>query len=242
MTAYTARPLNTNALYEPVEQTGHGFVVGNLIIFNGTNYQLAKADTAANAAGTLMVGNVADANSFFVSQEGFITNIIQALTPGDSYYLSATSAGLLDLNRPGVVGEVILECFTAVTASSGYFWGGFGTLIESPTEFNWTTKTTDFTAASNNGYFINAAGNVNVTLPATFAEGDVIQLASINTGTITVLQNAGQSIILGSGGQTTVGVGGSLVGTTTFQGLELIGAVANTVLYCKPPFGTFEAI
>lgn len=244
--AYSALELNTNALYQAVNQVAHGFSVGSVVRWNGTAFVLANNSSILNAGGIVMVSTVVNTDQFYVTQDGFVSGLTTApseggaYTPGTTYYLSATS-GLMTAVKPTTVGRVLVACYEAYSATSGFFFGGFGDLIESPTAFLWSTVTVDTPLVTNQGYFANSVGNINFTLPTIFSVGDVIQIAAINVGTITVLQNAGQSIILGSGGATTVGAGGSLAGGAAYQSLELIGAVANTVLYCKPPFGTFLA-
>lgn len=94
-------------------------------------------------------------------------------------------------------------------------------------EFIWNTVTTHTTLVPNNGYFINSAGGVNLTLPTVCNPGEKISIAGINIGLWTIVQNAGQSIII-SPSVTTVGVGGSLTASNGYDSINLVCCVTNT--------------
>lgn len=233
MTSYTARPLNTAQLLFRVNQVAHGFNVGDVIMFNGA-WVLAQANAEANCESICMVFLLVDVDNFFVTQEGEVFDIAIAPAPfiaGTQFWLSPFVAGQLTAVNPTTVGHVRTPCFKALTTDSGLFFGGTGELIEAPTQFQWNTVTMDTTMIPNEGYIVNAAANVNLTLPINFSVGDVMEVKCINTGTVTLLQNGGQSIIFGAGGSTTVGAGGSLAGTTSRQSVTLTGAMANTLIY-----------
>lgn len=95
---------------------------------------------------------------------------------------------------------------------------------------SWNTITgASATLASNNGYIINHASAVTLTLPGTFNVGDIIMISGYGAGLWSIAQNAGQKIIIGNA-LTTIGVTGSLSATNQYDSIELIGHVANTVL------------
>ncbi len=79
------------------------------------------------------------------------------------------------------------------------------------------------------GYIANSAGLLTFTLPAVFNVGDYFIIDGLGAGGWTIAQNAGQTIFF-SGGQTTVGVGGSLASASRFDSVRLKAIVANTTL------------
>lgn len=79
----------------------------------------------------------------------------------------------------------------------------------------------------NNGYIANNAGLVTLTLPATSAFGDVIQVGGKGTGGWRIAQNAGQTIHFGSL-DTTTGAGGSLSSMLRYDCVEMVCITANT--------------
>lgn len=92
----------------------------------------------------------------------------------------------------------------------------------------WTEVTgTSQTAAVDNGYILNNVALVTITLPTTFAVGDVVVVIGKGAGGWKVGQPAGDNIQFGDLA-TTAGTGGSLQSTNQYDCVELIGIVANT--------------
>lgn len=240
--AFSARPSSSNELNQLVNETGHGFAVGDVLRFNGTIFVKAQANSLVNCQGVVIVSLVSSVDSFYVTQIGWVNDLTATFVAGTQYYVDPAVAGALTSVQPTSTGQIYLPCFVADDDHSGYFYTSSGIAISSPTEFNWTVVTTNTTLATNNGYFANSAGNINFTLPATFNVGDVIQIAGVSTGSWAVLQNAGQSILVGALGATTIGVGGSLASTNAHDSIELIGYVANTTLYLKPTEGSITVV
>lgn len=99
--------------------------------------------------------------------------------------------------------------------------GGGGGLLP------WTVVTgATGTAVSGNGYILNNAGVVTVTLPSTSAVGDVIKLAGMGAGGWALAQLASQIIHFGNLDSTT-GTGGSLASTNLRDVVEILCVVAN---------------
>jgi len=103
-----------------------------------------------------------------------------------------------------------------------------GNQLKATSGFTWNVINTDTAAASDNGYFVNDAGNVNISLPATSSIGDAIEISEIGTGTWTITQAAGQQIRLGSY-QTTLGAGGSLTSTQAGDSIRLTCYADNSL-------------
>lgn len=214
---YSALQLNTNALYQAVNQTAHGFTVGDVVRFNGTIFVTASNTSEANANVVGIVSNVVNADQFYITQEGFVSGLLTAPTeggafiPGTLYYLSSTT-GELTAIKPISVGTVLLPSYIAYTATSGFFFSGGGTLIESGNLFAWQTVTINTSMAVNEGYFINGVGSLNMLLPPVSASGDIIEIATLGVNGCVITQGAGQSVNIVDV-TSTVGA----TGTTTLQ-------------------------
>ena len=192
--AWSATLFNTNALYQGVNQLAHGFIVGDIVRYDGVAFVLAQADNEPNAEIVGMVSNVQDANSFYLTQVGYIFNIASApvnpggaYIPGSLYYLSETNPGALTATKPTTVGQVELPCFIAYTATTGFFFANVGTLIDSGSVFQWNAINSDQTLLVNNGYIVEAAAPLSLDLPSTAAIGDTIKVASTATSIDSVL-------------------------------------------------------
>jgi hypothetical protein len=113
-----------------VNQTTHGFTVGNVIRHNGTSWTKSQADTAANAVVGGIVIAVLSPEVFVMATSGYVAGLT-GLTAGSVHYLSAATAGALTTTAPAIAIPIIL----ADSATSGAlqsFWAGGG--IAAPTE------------------------------------------------------------------------------------------------------------
>ena len=247
--SHSALQLNTNALYQAVNQTAHGFSLGEVVRFNGTDFVLAANTSEANAAVVGVVSTVVNANQFYLTQEGFIAGLTTAPTEGGAYvagtlyYLSAV-AGELTSVKPSAVGTVEFPCFIAYTATSGFFFSSGGTLIESGSLFDWTTVTDNTSMAVNQGYNINGVGSINMLLPAVSAEGDIIEIATLGVNGCVITQNAGNSINIVDD-TSTVGAGGTVTLQATngvlSGSIRLLCLTANAAWKCIGGTGVWAA-
>ena len=84
------------------------------------------------------------------------------------------------------------------------------------------------TLAKNTGYITdNGASLVTYTLPATCAQGGIIEVAGKSSGGWLIAQLAGQQIFLGNQ-QTTLGATGSIASTNLHDYVKLLCITANT--------------
>lgn len=81
------------------------------------------------------------------------------------------------------------------------------------------------------GYIPNNIGLVTLTLPSTAAVGTVIYIQGLGTGGWKIAQNSGQNIQIGSV-SSTIGVGGSVSSSNTFDSLTLLCVSVNTTWAC----------
>jgi hypothetical protein len=83
----------------------NSFIVGDVLYLNGSTYEKAIA-TAANTAEVVGVVSAASPANFQLTLSGEVTGIPYALTTGEAYFLSPTTAGLMTLTEPSVIGQV----------------------------------------------------------------------------------------------------------------------------------------
>jgi hypothetical protein len=112
-----------SSLTNNIAQTAHAFTVGQPLYWNGSAYALAKADSPNTAEVQGIVTTVTDANNFVLTTTGKATGL-SGLTPGEVYWLSEATAGLLTTTQPTAVGSVskpVLVALTATTAQMQIF-------------------------------------------------------------------------------------------------------------------------
>jgi hypothetical protein len=117
-----------DATRHAVNQTGHGFVVGNLVRISSFGfYGFASAASAGAAEVAGMVGQVIDANNFVLVTNGWVSGLT-GLTNG-VYFLDATGSGTMSHTEPSTVGQVSKPVFIADSTTSGYFYNFRGQVI-----------------------------------------------------------------------------------------------------------------
>lgn len=93
----------------------------------------------------------------------------------------------------------------------------------------------------NNGYVTNNAGVVTLTMPATAAFGDVIQVCGKGAGGWSIAQNAGQTIHFGSL-STTAGAGGSLSSILRYDCVEIVCITTDTEFIVNSAIGNLTVV
>lgn len=213
-------------LQQLVTQVAHGFTVGQVVTFRGTQFHLSQANSLLNCQGVLIVMNVVDADHFWVCQDGYLMDLPLLFVEGDQYYVDPATPGALTAVQPSVTGQVSLPCFVADSTTSGYFYTGSGTLVTSPltpTIVNVTTATQAMTA--NTTYIVNyTVGQCTLTLPVAANQGDTIDIIGGEAGNAAgwkIAQNASQ-YIRDISSVTTTGVTGTLTTTNQYQSIEIM--------------------
>lgn len=141
------------------------------------------------------------------------------------HFLSLTDGELLIGSSGNDPVPATLTAGTGVTIAN---LAGQIIVSASGTGFSWNLITgTSAQMFSGNGYTVNNAGLVTLTLPTTSNYGDTIAINGLGAGGWKIAQNAGQNIQLGSS-TTTVGTGGSLASTNQWDSINLFCAVAST--------------
>jgi len=120
-----------------ISKVGHGFVaadVGCPVYLNASgDYVKARADLSATAEVAGLINKYIDADNFEVCLGGEVTsvgaNAASSLTPGEVYFLSASTAGALTATEPTTVGYVSKPVGVARSASAIDFFNMRGVVV-----------------------------------------------------------------------------------------------------------------
>jgi hypothetical protein len=105
--------------------------------------------------------------------------------------------------------------------AAGWVWGRAG-----GSGLTWQVVTTDDDLVADNGYVVNSASLVTLTLPATASINGIIRVVGVGAGGWLIEQLADQQIHFGNL-STTVGVTGSVASVHDRDAVELICVVAD---------------
>ncbi len=111
-----------------ISKNSHGFVVGDILKHDGTNYVKAQANSEVNARALGIVAVVIDANTFVLNMSGFIEGL-SGLTAGSVYYLSAATAGLLTATKPSTAGNYVRPVLMAISTTTGIILHNTASLV-----------------------------------------------------------------------------------------------------------------
>lgn len=127
-TGNTGAAGSTDSIHVNVNQSAHGFSVGNVLRIQNatTTYIKALADTSVNAEVIGIVSSVTDSNNFVIVMFGYVSGL-SGLTKGTVYFLSDTTAGLLTATEPTPNGvKVSKPLLVANGTTTGFFTNGRG--------------------------------------------------------------------------------------------------------------------
>jgi hypothetical protein len=125
----TAKTIDGVDTSQRINAATHGFVVGDVLRHNGTNYVKALADSDANAEVIGMVSSVSsDGNYFDLATIGRITGL-SGLTAGTAYFLSDTVAGTITATATTTEGSIIKPVLISDSTTSGYLYNMRGNEI-----------------------------------------------------------------------------------------------------------------
>lgn len=120
--------------------------------------------------------------------------------------------------------------FATLTGTGGItFTTGAGSLVINATGggLTWSVVTVNASFTVNTGTIANKGSALVMTLPATAAVGDIIEITGINTALgWSIAQNANQQIFFGTS-STTAGVGGSISSINIRDSLRMVCVVAG---------------
>ena len=104
-----------------VNQSTHGFAVGDILKRGSGSYAKAQADSSANSEVVGIVTAVADTDNFTLTVSGSGTLSGASLTDGTCYFLSPSSAGAYTTTETSTATQVSKPVFVA-TSSTTFIW------------------------------------------------------------------------------------------------------------------------
>lgn len=146
--------------------------------------------------------------------------VVGSTTALSTTTIQAPSAGVILTGVAGVT--VSNKNYVTINTSTG----AIGSTTSSMT-WNEVTGTSD-TMVVDNGYIANNGGLVTLTLPTTVAVGSIIRVTGKGAGGWRIAQSANQQINFGLL-STSVGAGGRLDSTATYDTVELVCITANNI-------------
>jgi hypothetical protein len=214
--------------------TNHAIQLGNLSgsltsLGVATNGQIPIGSTGADPvlASPTNGNNISwtiGAGSLRSDVTGTTNHAIQLGNSGGSLTsLGVATNGQIPIGSTGA--DPVLATLTQGTGIS--ISNGAGSITISATgSFTWTEVTgTSQSASVNNGYIANNASLVTITLPSTFAVGDIVRIGGKGTGLWRLAANTGDTIHFGN--QDT-SASGSLTATNRYDSIEVVGITANS--------------
>lgn len=113
-----------------INQTAHGFSVGEALYHTGSAYARGLANAANTSEIVGLVSRVIDANTFELTLEGKVTGL-SGLTAGEVYFLSPTVSGGITITEPTVLGHVSLPIGVAISSTVFYVKSSRGAVVGS---------------------------------------------------------------------------------------------------------------
>lgn len=228
-----------------INQTGHGFSVGDYIRPTTNQWTFSQGNNATNAECWAQVTVVIDSDNFTAvplvgtrQQQTNIVALIAGFAGGDPVYLSATTPGGMTNVAPTTVGQV--------TKPIGYVEANDVGVPISLLSVNYRGQINQSTPVSSNG-LLHSFTDTTLTIPPTttpiivdtyvipantFAVGDVIRIA-VGTTAITNALNSGDNTFQINGGAIIAHSSAAANGVTNELTSTLIGVIkaGNTIEY-----------
>jgi hypothetical protein len=214
---------NGAALLDPIQQTAHGFTVGDILRYDGTGWVWSQANLDANSEVYGMVSVVVDPDNFIITTSGYVTGLV-GLTPGTTYFLSAVTPGRMTPTEPTGDGEISKPIFLSTSPTSGLFTDMRGELIASGGLGANGTALSDSIMQINHGFSIGDAVRFDGTEWVwSQADSDV---DSEVYGLVSNVIDLDNFTITTSG--YIVGLSGLIPGTTYFLSAQIPGGLTST--------------
>lgn len=225
--------------------TAIGYGALQLNTTNNSNVAIGRLALGSTTSGSVNIGIGTNAGNNYTSNEDYNICLGSNGILGDSHVMrlgydsgNTTSCYIsgIDGVNVGSVAKVLTMASNklgtaTITAGTGIsVTPGANTITITNTgvpSVAWSVVTVDAGLTVNTGTFANKAGLLTMTLPATGAIGDIIEISNMNTAVgWRIAQNANQYIRLGSS-LTTTGVGGYLEATQLGDSIKLVCNVAG---------------
>lgn len=210
------KALKSNRL--SVNQTGHGFSVGDAIYWDGTEYALAQADDADTLAFAIVI-SVEDVNNFTLGANGFFTVTGHGFTEDEYLYLSPDTAGLLTPTVPIAIGEYSNPLIYVVDANTLLVLPYRPTVANNRYLYDIKSVSIDYVATEYDE-IINVddtSGDVTITLPEPESKYEGLRFD------IKKIKNSGNNVIIEVDGTgNTIDESASLSITTQYTSYTII--------------------
>lgn len=266
--ATTSTYPNTNAINTLLYASSANVMSALATANNGTlvtsNAGAPSILAGPGTTGNILQSNAAAAPSFSTATYPSSTTINQILYSSSNNVvagLATANRGVLTTGATGIPvitalatdGQLIIGS-TAGAPAAASLTAGAGititpgsnsiTIAATSTGLTWSVVTVDASFTVNTGTIANKAGLLTMTLPASAAIGDIIEITGINTDLgWKIAQNANQQIFFGSS-STTLGAGGSLASTLKRDSLKMVCVVsgASTVYNVLSSVGNITVV
>ena len=157
-----------------------------------------------------------------------------------------TTAGSFNADGQLLIGGALAPNMAVATLTAG---PGIGILngqnsitISAGAPVLWTNISASQALVNNNGYICVAPGGaLSLSLPATSAVGDIIEVVLDGATSWTITQGAGQQIRYGNV-QSTLGAGGSVASTAQGDALKLVCVTADLRWVATSGVGTLNVV
>lgn len=191
-----------------VNQTSHGFSLGEAIAYSGGSYISALADGSQDAEIIGLVTNIIGLNQFVVTFAGYVSGLTSVgLSANTTYFVSDLNAGQLTPTEPTTDGSISKPIIIMIDSDEGLVFQYRGVVITTgisqqnvrKVEFATITPTT----LDSTSDFVGASGATTINLPPIPIIGQQITISDVigNAGSSSVTVNGnGNNIDSGSSG------------------------------------------
>lgn len=105
-----------NSIAFSVTQSGHGFSIGTMVYWDGTEWVGSIADTEAHVKYSVgVVVEVADVDNFIIGTQGIFNVGTHGFTVGKNYAVSTTTQGVVDADTLSIGSDIIWFAFIPVS-------------------------------------------------------------------------------------------------------------------------------
>lgn len=192
---------------------------------NNSAFGSAALDFLVSGSDNIGIGDGAGSNYTGSESSNIVIGNIGVAAESNVIRLGTQGAGLGQQNTcfiAGIVGVTVSnQEFVTVNSSTGQLGVTTGSFM------TWQDISANQALVSNHGYVCTGGAALSLSLPATSALGDIIEVSLDGSTSWTITQGVGQQIRFGSS-QTTSGAGGSLASTAQGDTIRMVCSVANT--------------
>lgn len=189
---------NGENISKDVEQTSHGFAVGDVVGYSGSTYVKALADDTFQGETFGLVTQVEDSNNFRVTFAGYVTTLSGATLQANTlYYLSDEFLGELTTSEPIELGHFSKPILYTTTTNEGLVLNYRANLLSTGSTVTGSGSTSGVTN------FINLGNGEDIFKSIiTTASGETAQFRTIQGSGGANVSTVGDTIIIDVSGAT----------------------------------------